>query len=203
MEATTRFYEVKELFKPGTPDPGPEPLPPIGPPVEPPPGASEEGYIVLEGPTGAGADTFYVNIVGGTNVEVDGYSIFIGYHDGLQALSFVPGGWVVDYLGGRGPFQVFQVWPSGSVGAVPSQHVALQCGFWENGNDKTLPVTVPQDTVLGTLTFKWSAPGSYRLDNASQKYGRNKKLPAMYTRLHAPYLPPDPLGSLIVTVPIA
>ena len=204
MEAKIKYYVVREVESPVgfPPEPEPEPPPPT-PPVEPPPEVAEEGYIVLEGPTPAGADTFQVNIVGGTNVEVDGYSIFVGYPDGLQALSFAPGGWVVDYLGGRRPFQVFQVLPSHSAGAVPSQHVALQCGFWENGHDKTLPVTVPQDTVLGTLTFKWSAPGSYILNNASEVYGRNMRLPALYTRLHAPYLPPDPLGSLNVAVPIA
>lgn len=196
MDPKTKYYEVTEFDKPEVPVP-PEP----GPPIEPEPPVAEEGYIVLEGPVSTGPDTFKVNIVGGTNAQVDGYSIFVGYPDGLQALGFEPGEWVEAYLDGRTPFQIFQPWATGSVGAVPSQHVGIQCGFWENGADTALPVTVPQDTVLGTLLFKWTKPGAYFLDNASRKYGRNKKLPAMYTRLTGRFIAPT-LGSLTVEVPI-
>lgn len=175
---------------PVAPPPVPVPVPsPVAPPVE-------EGYLVLEGPLPAGPDTFHVNIIGGTTTQVDGYSLAIGYPPQIQALGFVEGQFVKDYLDGATPFKVFQP------GTVPSPYVGIMCGFWSNSNPSgPPPVTVPPNTVLGTVTFKWTAPGAYLLDNATKKYGP-RPIIAMYTRLSGPFVPPT-LESLSVEVPIA
>ncbi len=180
-----RLREIIEWVLGNVPDPDP-PDPPA-PPVE-------EGYLVLEGPLAAGPDTFHVNIVGGTTTQVDGYSLAIGYPPQIQALGFVEGQFVKDYLDGATPFKVFQP------GTVPSPYVGIMCGFWSNSNPSgPPPVTVPPNTVLGTITFKWTAPGISLLDNATKKYGP-RPIIAMYTRLTGPFVPPE-LGSLMVEVP--
>lgn len=175
-------------------DPGPD-LP------EPEPPLVEEGYLVLEGPVPAGPDTFHVNIVGGTNAQVDGYSMAVGYPGALQVLGFTPGKFVREYVG-EDPFKQFHAHLEGEAGAVPSQHVALMCGFWTSSNPSgPPPVTIPAGTLLGFLTFKWQVPGRYQLDNATKKYGK-RPLISMFTRLTGPYIAPE-LGSLTVSVPIS
>jgi hypothetical protein len=170
-----------------TPEP---PEPPIDPPIDPP--VVEEGYLSIDTMVPSGPDTFSVLIRGGTTVPVDGYSMFVGYPDGLQALGFTPGAFVTDYVGDGRPYQVFVQHPTGSPGAVPSQHLVLKCGFWTLGN------STPSDGAPVT----WTVPGRYMLENVTKKFGRNMKLPAMFTRLTGRYIEPL-LTSLVVEVPRA
>lgn len=213
MEVTTkdadgrvRYYEVREIT-----DVRPAPIPPIIPPepapvptpVPTPPPPKDEGFIALENARvhDKGAQTFKVDIVGGTNTPVGGFSIFVGYKTGLVALGIEPGKFITDYI--EKPFEVFVNHPDGSRGAAAAgQHLVMMYGFWNFSNTSMPHVVIPSNTVLATLLFKWTKPGTYVLDNATEKYGRrDRPLPAMYTRTTGRYIPPE-LESLTVKVPI-
>lgn len=196
MEAKTRHYAVRELAGPVAP---PE-IPPVDPPPEV-PSPADLGYLYLADARTLGPDTFAVDILGGTNTQVDGYSLFIGHDATLQPVSFSPGKFVTDYVAPNDPFVVFQPHDKDSPDAVPGPYVGIQCGLWSIADVANTPVTIPQGTVLGTLVFRWTVPGSYLLDNASMKYGR-LPLPALYTRLTARYVPAE-IQSLLVGVPIS
>ena len=195
VEATTKYYEVREMAAPTDPEPE-KPDKPDAPAVK------EEGYISLVNPKTVAPDKFTVDIVGGTTTPVDGFSIFVGYKDGIRALGLQTGKFIADYVG-KPPFLVFQNHPTGSPGAVTGQHAVMMIGFWTMADPSGVPmITIPSNTILGTLMFSWSKPGSYILDNATQKYGRlHRPLPAMFTRLSGRYIAPE-LESLTVGVPI-
>lgn len=172
------------------------------PPTEPPlPPLVEEGYLDLElvGTAGPPGEVFQVNIVGGTTTPVDGYSTAVGYKAELECVGFTPAPFIVDYVAPNTPFLVVQIHPAGTPGAVPGPHVGVMVGLWSTGtNVAPPPLTIPPNTVLGTLVFRPSTSGVYVLDHTSRKWGK-RPIAIMYTRVDPPHLVPE-LDNCVVEV---